>query len=89
MSNTSIQVFTQTFSSTTINFDESWGFTTMNFSVISGTATILGSLTANGTPSSAITLNVGENYTLTTSTGLILTGVTLTCAGDTRVTAIQ
>ena len=89
MSNTSVQVFTKTYSSTTVLFDESWGFTTINFSVITGTATILGSLASNGVSSTPITLNLGENYTLTSSTNLILTGITLTCAGDTRVTAIQ
>lgn len=89
MSNTSVQVFTKTYSSTSVLFDESWGFTTINFSVITGTATILGSLASNGVVSTPITLNLGENYTLTSSTNLILTGITLTCAGDTRVTAIQ
>jgi hypothetical protein len=89
MSNTSVQVFTQTYSSTSVLFDESWGFTTINFSVITGTATILGSLAPNGVTSTPITLNKGEYYIITTSTNLILTGITLTCAGDTRVTAIQ
>ncbi len=89
MSNTAVKVFTQTYSSTTVVFDESYGFTTMNFNVKTGTATITGTLASNGVSSNAITLNSGESYLLTTSTNLILSGITMTCAGDIRVTAIQ
>lgn len=88
MSNTSVKVWTKTYTSETVTFDESWGFTAMNFCVLTGTATITGSLAANGVPSSAITLNKGESYELSTKTTLILTGITFSCAGDTRVTAI-
>ncbi len=89
MSNTAVRVFTQTYSSTTVVFNETYGFTTINFNVKTGTATITGSLASNGVPSNAITLNPGESFTLTSSTNLILTGITLTCTGDIRVTAIQ
>lgn len=88
MSNTSVRVWTQTYTSQTITFDESWGFTSMNFCVLTGTATISGSLASNGVASTPITLNKGESYDLSTKTTLILTGITFTCAGDTRVTAI-
>lgn len=89
MSNTSVKVFTRTYSAETVVFDESYGFTTINFNVLNGVATITGALASNGVASTPITLNAGESYLLTSSTNLILTDITMACTGDMRVTAIQ
>lgn len=74
-----------TAASSPLVIDSTFGLTTLSIVLTAGAGTFTGTLTSGGTPSSAITLVIGESITVSGGGGFLLDGITITTTGTVSI----